>query len=475
MKSESIRTIGKWVRQNAHIGMVTGLLLLLSVLFAPTALAAKNDWPTYLSDSAHNGYNSSETVINASTAPNLKLQWTHTAGGGISTQPVEANSLVYWGSWDGYEHATNLSGGFVWSNYLGQTTDNSCTPVTVGVASTATIATVSINGVSTSVDFVGGGNANFYALNAQTGKTIWQTPLGSSPSHFIWSSPTIYNGSIYIGMASFGDCPLVQGQVVMMNVSTGAIEHVFNTVPNGCVGASVWGAPTIDPATGMLFAVTGNGGQCGSSEPYGEAIIKLKASDLSFNTSWQIPSSQQGNDTDFGSTPTLFTATINGTSTPMVGVGNKNGIYYAFNRNKIHNGPVWEDTVAVGGDCPQCGNGTISPSAFDGQTLYIAGGNTTINGASCLGGLRAVNPANGSYIWQHCMTGGPILGAVTVVPGIVAITEGTYLIIVDAKTAVTLFRYDDTGSGSLFYASPSISNGVLYVGNMDGHLYALAP
>ena len=178
MKSESIRTIGKWVRQNAHIGMLTGLLLLLSVLFAPTATA----WPQQtigrhtcrtvrITDTI-----SSETVINASSAPNLKLQWTHTAGGGISTQPVEANSLVYWGSWDGYEHATNLSDGFVWANYLGQTTDNSCTPVTVGVASTATIATVSINGVSTSVDFVGGGDANFYALNARPAKSSGKPP-----------------------------------------------------------------------------------------------------------------------------------------------------------------------------------------------------------------------------------------------------------------------------------------------------------
>jgi len=478
MKSESIRAIGKRVRQNAHIGMVTGLLLLLATLFAPTALAATaatGDWPTYLSDGAHDGYNSVETAINASTAPNLKLKWTHTARGGISTQPVEANNLVYWGSWDGYEHATTLSNGLAWATYLGMTTDTSCNPVTAGVASTTTIDTVNINGVATSVDLVGGGDAHFYALNALTGTVIWRTSLGSSPSHFIWSSPTVYNGSVYIGVSSFGDCPLVQGQVVMMNESTGAIQHVFNTVPNGCTGAGVWGAPTIDPSTVWLYFVTGNGGSCGSAEPYGEAMIKLHVADLSYVTSWQVPSSQQGFDTDFGSTPTLFTATINGVSTPMVGVGNKNGIYYAFNRNLIHQGPVWEARVAISGDCPQCGSGTISPSAFDGQTLYVAGGHTTINGANCAGGLRAVNPANGSFIWQHCMSGGPILGAVSVVPGVVAITEGTYLIVVNATTSATLFRYNDTGSGSLFYGSPSISNGVLYVGNMDHHLYAFMP
>lgn len=475
MKSESIHTMGKWVRQNAHIGLITGILLLLCVLFAPTALAATGDWPTYLADPAHDGYNSAETVINQSTVPNLKLKWTHAARGGISTQAVTANNLVYWGSWDGYEHATGMNNAKVWATYLGMTTDTNCNPVTVGVASTATIATVSVKGVSTSVDFVGGGDAHFYALNAKTGSIIWKTSLGSSPSHFIWGSPTFYNGSIYIGVASYGDCPLVQGQVVMMNASTGAIEHVFNTVPNGCVGGGVWGAPTIDPATGWLFVVTGNGGSCGSSEPYTEAMIKLHAGDLSYVTSWQVPTSQQKFDTDFGNTPTFFTATINGTVTPMVGVGNKNGIYYAFNRNLIHNGPVWEDTLAVGGACPLCGDGIIAPSAFDGTTLYIGGGKTTINGASCAGGLRAVNPANGSYIWEHCMTSGPILGAVSVVPGIVAITEGRYLIVVNATTSATLFRYQDTNNNSLFYASPSISNGVLYIGNMDNNLYAFAP
>ena len=95
-------------------------------------------------------------------------------------------------------------------------------------------------------------------------------------------------------MASFGDCPLVQGQVVMMNVSTGAIEHVFNTVPNGCVGASVWGAQLLILRLGGFLRLLAMAANCGSSEPYGEAILKLHASSLVLATSWQIPSSQQG-------------------------------------------------------------------------------------------------------------------------------------------------------------------------------------
>ncbi len=39
----------------------------------------------------------------------------------------------------------------------------------------------------------------------------------------------------------------------------------------------------------------------------------------------------------------------------MVGVANKNGKFYAFNRSAINSGPVWKAQIANGGDCPQCG------------------------------------------------------------------------------------------------------------------------
>ena len=263
MRRESIYTlgkhVGKWQRQVKHWSII-GILAPLLTIFVSTTLtayAATGDWPTYLFDNGRSGFNSSETIINTTTAPHLKLNWTHTAAGAISTQPVEANNLIYWGSWDaGNEHATNLSNARVWTNQLGTTTDTSCNPASAGVASTSTVAT--INGRS--MLFVGGGNAHFYALDALTGKIIWNTSLGSSPSHFIWSSPAVYKGSVYIGMASFGDCPLVQGQLVQLNASTGAIQHTYNVVPNGCTGGGVSGSPTIDQSTGNLYFATGNPG-----------------------------------------------------------------------------------------------------------------------------------------------------------------------------------------------------------------------
>ena len=460
-----------WIRFAAILAAVA--LLVAAGESMPTVHASSSgNWPTYLINNARSGFNGAETIINPTTAPKLKLHWTYTASGAISTQPVVVNGLIYWGSWDGDEHATNLSGTQVWATNLGQTTDSNCTPPTVGVASTATVASVVINGTATLVDLVGGGNGQFYALNASTGAIIWQTPLGSPPGNFLWSSPALYNGNIYEGVASFGDCPLVQGQLIQLSAASGAIQHIFKVVPDGCTGGGVWGSPTIDKAAGMLYFATGNAGSCSTTEQYTTAIVEVRASDLAFVDSWQSPLAHRLPDSDFGTTPTLFSAIIQGVSHQLVGVENKDGKYYALDRASIGKGPIWKATIAVSGECPQCGQGGISPSAWDGSTLYVAGGNTTINGSQCQGSLRALNPATGAFLWQYCMTNGPVLGAVTAVPGVVTVGEGVYLIVLAAGSGKLLYSHQVTTSGGLFYGAASISNGVLYIGHADSNLYA---
>ena len=232
------------------------------------------------------------------------------------------------------------------------------------------------------------------------------------------------------------------------------------------------GSPTLDAAAGTIYFATGNPGSCSSPEPYAESLIEVMASNLTFIHHWQIPASQLESDTDILNTPTLFTATINRVLTQMVGIAGKNGVYYAFNRANINNGPVWQRQVARGGSCPTCGDGSISPSAWDGTSLYVSGGNTTINGSSCQGSLRKVNPATGNFTWEHCMTTGPVLGAVTAVPGVVTVGQGTYLTVLAATSGGFLYSHQVTTGGGFFYGAASISNGVLYIGHADGKLYA---
>ena len=329
----------------------------------------------------------------------------------------------------------------------------------------------------TTVVFVGGGDANFYALDAGTGAVIWKTPLGTLPATFLWSSPVVYQGSVYMGVSSFGDCPLVQGQLVKMDAATGTIQNVFNNVPNGCIGGAVWSSPTIDPTTGDVFIATGTiHPQCSSPEPYTLSMIELRSSDLSLVGNWQLPPSDWiGDSTDFGASPTLFQATINGTVHYLVGADNKNGKFYAFERGAggaVSNGPIWEDQIAAPGKCPLCGQGAISSAAWDGSTLYIAGGHTTINNTACLGSIQAVDPATGAFLWQRCLNDGAVLGPVSLVPGVAIVEAGKDILLLDTSTGQTLSTLTDTRNNSRYFAGASVSNGILYTANMDWNLYA---
>jgi len=50
--------------------------------------------------------------------------------------------------------------------------------------------------------------------------------------------------------------------------------------------------------------------------------------------------------------------------------------------------------------------------------------------------------------------------------------EGHYVTAVDAETGDTLFVFTDSHTGSIFYGAPSIAHAMLFIGNMDGNLYA---
>ncbi len=433
------------------------------------AYGSWGDWITYLENNARTGFNSAETTINQTTAANLKLHWVYQVNASpqtqsISTQPIVTNNIIYWGSWDGQEHATDLKGNLLWSTFIGQTTNPSpaCIPNTVGVASSGTVR---VNLVGTPVLYVGGGNADFYALNALTGAVLWHTVLGAA-NDFTWSSPAIYRGAIYLGVASFGDCPSTQGRVVQIDATTGLVLHTFNVVPAGCLGGDVWGSPAIDNATGYVYVATGNAATCSTSEPYAVALLKLRPTDLSVVSSWAVPASAQIEDSDFGTTPTLFPAVVGGVSRSMVGLQNKNGIYYAFDTTSIASGPLWTAST-----CNGCG--AISPGAYDGSHLYVASGATTLNGATCTGSIGALDPSSGTYIWQDCLTSGYVFGAVSAVPGLAVIGAGPTIQVVRTDTGQVVFQYYDGSSNSTFFGAASISHGVLYAGNKDGKLFAL--
>jgi polyvinyl alcohol dehydrogenase (cytochrome) len=299
--------------------------------------------------------------------------------------------------------------------------------------------------------------------------------VGTAPADYLWSSPAFSKGSIYEGVAAHGGCPAHnQGRLLKLDAASGRLQRVFDVVPDGCTGGGIWGSPAVDEATGMVYFATAESGGCGSPMPYAQSIVKARASDLSPVSSWQ-QSDPAGEDHDFGSTPTLFSSGWRS----LVGVDNKNGTYYVFDRFNLAAGPVWTYNLARAGESPEAGDGSISPAAWDGTTLYVAGG--TSPDSTCQGTLQALDPASGAVHWKDCLPGF-VIGAVTAAPGILVVGASSHLIVADATTGTVLWRWSDP-DGREIWAAPTLARGTLYAADsgygypssIPGRLYAFSP
>jgi outer membrane protein assembly factor BamB len=381
MSRHLLRMIRQPLPQPVRRGATVALLLgVFCALFAGA-------WPTYGGSLARANFNAGET---------LTIQPTPTITGpvpsGVTAQPIVApvksvnnDTILFWGGQDGNENAVDVTqhNTMLWTPpaFLGTNLDCAGNPAS-GISSTPTLATVLYKGAPTPMLFVGGNNPAaqteqeslpiFYALDAATGAVLWSQVLPQPnpallPYAYIWDSPLVYQGSVYIGVAEASGCPEPQGEFFQLNASTGAIQNTLKIVPDGCVGGDVWGSPTVDTMTNTIYIATGDpdtGAQPPTCTPtaaepscpvipgnYSEAVLAIDATKLTVESCWMVPPNQQITDGDFGSTPTLFQENldIGGQiqATNMVGVVNKNGVYYAFNRTlPLSVGPVWEYQIA---------------------------------------------------------------------------------------------------------------------------------
>lgn len=457
-------------------GVATAIVVAVVAAFAfgvfsgSAAQHGTGTWPTYMGNLDRTGFAAHETSITRRNVHSLAQRWLLPGKATISAQATLAAGLLYWGSWDGYEHASEPdTGDVVWKTYLGETTNKGCVPPHAGVTSTAAVGQVQLGARTTRVLFVGGGDGSVYALRARTGKVVWSRNFGSPKDGvFIWSSPALYRGSVYVGVGSVGDCPLIRGSIAKLDAATGAIQARFATVAEGCAGATVWTSPTIDTATKTVYVTTGNAGsRCTNREPLAESMLQLSAENLTLEGSWRLPKRQRSPDGDFSGTPTLFSGRIDGKPTKLVGAINKNGIYYAFRRGHVAEGPVWETAPIA--SLPE----VIASSAWDGVHLYVAGEETRIAGRRCPDSIRAIDPSTGTFVWERCVRGGDPVAALTAVPGIVFETAGSILYGLRSSDGATLFSFQDT-SFNLFYAPATVAGGTVYVGNTDGKLFAFS-
>ena len=478
--------------------------LLVALIGVPMALASCSSSTTstplpivtYHGNAARTGYttNSSITPANASS---LSQRWHITVAGPISDQSIVDDGVVYWGDWKGEMHGTTVSGKALWSTFVGTAPRPKACPfplATQGVVSTPTVGSVD----GQNLVWVGGGAGQVMALNASTGAIVWSTLLGTPPEHEVWSSPLLYDGSIYIGVASWNDCPVVDGGFFRVDAATGAIQAVTHLDPSPkCIGPGVWSSAAVDPTTNSVYVSTSNANLRSNPSatcqiPEQEAILKLNAKTLATESVWALPESRQVGDSDFGASPMLFSTDIGGVQEQLVGAENKNGAYYAFDRNDLAAGPVWSYTAesallaqAAGTDSACEDVNTISSSAWAGPGAPVIVAGLAESGRSCIGTLAALDSATGQPEWKVPLQG-PVLGAITEVPGLVAVGAGTHADLLSSATGTQLFSYAEAkatthtkviygASVGYFWAPLTISGNYLYTSDQDGTLRAFSP
>ena len=386
-------------------------LISMGVLFAglagPGAAGGVTfvNWPQYLYSPEHTSDNLAATAITPANASSLKLLWAFappaspvTGLSGFYSGPTTYNGVIYVGGRNGYFYAVNeATGKVVWQRFIGYVTKTTC--FAEGFTSTATVAKDPATGKPTVYAY--GPTGYLYAMNAADGTDVWPPAAVAIPStkvndYYAWGSPLVFGGNIYVGISSECDVPLVRGGLKEFSQSAGTLEKTFWTTPAGTRGASIWSSPAANGRS--VFVTTGNGG----SDSDGFSIMSLSPA-LSRRGIWAVPPADRVTDSDFGASPGLWTATIGGVPTAMIGACNKNGNFYALRASDIPAGPVWTARVGdpYGSGHGQCDAGPL----FDGTHLYLASNGTTINGTSYDGSVRGVNPATGAITWQTGLTG----------------------------------------------------------------------
>ena len=186
---------------------------------------------------------------------------------------------------------------------------------------------------------------------------------------------------------------------------------------------------------------------------------------------WTMSDPNASPDFDFGAGPNLYTTTIQGKKTDVLGAGQKNGMYYALDpaTGKL----IWETQAGPGGVLGGIEWGT----ATDGERIYAAITNgshktytyTTYDGQkkTTTGGLwTALDAATGKIIWQTAAPESPEYitdGFVSSANGVVyAGSSGGNFYAMNARTGKIEWTFP---SGGAVWSGAAIVDGTVYWGS----------
>jgi polyvinyl alcohol dehydrogenase (cytochrome) len=364
--------------------------------------------------------------LTAEQLPKLKLKWAFAIPGSASmawSQPTVVGGKVYVGSDNGFVYVLDARTGCVHWSFEAQGQ----------VRSPILIADVKgVTGVRYGA-FFGDYRGNIYALDAESGKTLWTKRVDEHEGAKITASLVVdpSTGRLYVPVTSWEEIPAptltykcctFQGSVVAMDAATGrqiwktytlperpkAIgrKNTAGTVLVGPAGGGVWNPPTIDFARKTLYAGTGNVYIVSPNADADDAIMAFNL-DTGQKLWWthmgpadphpggcgtgeerrvNCPGYINGRDDDASGSPVLFTRAD---GRRMVIEGQESGRITAVDPEK-RGAVVW---VTQAGDELAASNGGFG-GAFDGELYY-----KPLPFSDQTGAMAAIKAENGERVW----------------------------------------------------------------------------
>ncbi len=489
------------------IGAAVALFSL--VIVAPAnADPSPGSWSSWGYDTSNSRYNPS-AGLGVGNVGTLAVKWKTSTAGNISATPAVEKGVVYVPDDAGFLYAFDAATGQLkWQTSISGLS---------GIPGDYSRATPAIAGDLLILGDQAGKAVSpdgyLFGISKATGALVWRTKIaGGYP--IMTQSATVVGGTAYIGVASYEEAlvrfgvPLsFRGEMLAVDVATGAIRWATYTVPDGYTGGAVWGsAPAVDAKRNSLYIATGNNysipasatacvsaattdaarAACIPASDMFDAIVSLDlttgavkwamralpsdawnaACGISFLPGFDFPTagcpSDPGPDFDFGQAPTLYK--VKGME--FVGAGQKSGKYWAVNPDT--GAVLWSQQAGTGG----VAGGLQWGSAVDGSRVYTANANSEAKAwtlkdgtVTHAGGWSALDAATGRVIWTTAApSGAGAPGPVTAVDGVIfgcsADNDG-HLYALKASSGAILWDY---ASGDTCYSGASVVDSTVYWG-----------
>jgi len=335
-----------------------------------------------------------ESRLTSATVGDLEKVWFFNTRDVVTASPAVVGDALFVGDWSGRFYSLDtVDGSENWhidlepapNTYAGQIVSSAA------VADVEDVRTV----------YVGGGRS-LYALDADDGDVRWSHEFGTGADDDfteIESSPLVVDGLVIVGTDVHNASSGEPTGVYAFDAATGEQRWELPTAPTAGDGATasgcgdVWGSVSADTERQLVFFGTGN---CNTApEGWGRFSEALVAADLATGeVRWTYqPHEPNNDDLDFAGAPNLFAAG----GRDLVGLGNKDGDYYAVDRDtgKL----VWRGDGTAPGETESGTN--YSTGGFIGATAVATG---VVVGGTAVGPgpyLHAFDAATGAIRWQN--------------------------------------------------------------------------